>query len=176
MDFWSGFGRVADVLTYITAAITFVTLLLINRERKRLRKYAEEFHLSDNLIDTINENNGIKSEKPIALAISLVPTSDSIKKNVETFLKTKGWQMEIVEINRNGVNGAEEISSLRDELVEKKRLISEKGGTEVHLFIQSPVFAAVLVGSVYRNWIPVKIYHKPQVPPPQIYEYQTPLI
>jgi len=175
MDFWAGFGRVADVLTFTTAGITFVTLLLVYYERRRLQRLSEEFHLSDNFLDTIKENKGVKSEKPIALAISLVPTTESIRNNVETFLKTNDWKMEIVEINRNGVNGAEEISSLRDELVEKKRLISEKGCTEVHLFIQAPMFGAVMVGSIYRNWLPVKIYHKPQVPPPEIYEYQTPL-
>ncbi len=174
-NFWTWLGHSADILTYITAAITFITLSLVYLERKRLQRFAAEFHLSENFAETIKDNEGVKSEKPIALAISLVASTESIKNNVATFLRTQNLTMEIVEINRNGVNGAVEIASLRDELVDKKRLITNKGCTEVHLFIQAPMFAAVLVGSVFRNWLPVKIYHKPQIPPPQIYEYQTPL-
>jgi hypothetical protein len=176
MDFWTGFGRVADFLSYLTALITFTTLLIIYFERRRLQKLADEFRLSDNHLEIIKENEGIKSGKPIALAISLVPTADSIKANVNTFLKTKAWKMEILEINRDGLNCAEDIASFQDELIEKKRIITKKGATEIHLFVQAPVFAATLIGSTYRNWIPVKIYHKPQPAPPQIYEYQTPLI
>ena len=176
MDFWNGFGKGADILSYITALITFITLILIWAERRRLQKFADDFRLTDNHLEIIHLNEGVKSDKPIALAISLVPTSNSIKKDVETFLKTKSWKMEILEINRQGLNNAEEISSFLDELILKKKFISDKGSTEVHLFMQVPVFAAALVGSAYRNWITVKIYHKPNPAPPQIYQYQTPLI
>lgn len=175
-DFWIGFGKGADILSYITALITFITLLLIYWERKRLQNFADQFHLTENYLEIIQENEGIKSDKPIALAISLVPTAESIKANVKTFLKTKNWKMEVLEINENGLNNAEDIARFQDKLVEMKRLITKKGNTEIHLFIQAPVFSAVLVGSTFRNWIPVKIYHKPQSAPPQIYEYQTPLI
>jgi SMODS-associated and fused to various effectors sensor domain len=175
-DFWIGFGKGADILSYITALITFTTLLLIYWERKRLQNFADEFNLADNYLEIIKENEGIKSDKPIALAISLVPTADSIKANVETFLKTKSWTMEILEINESGLNNAGDIVRFQNRLVEMKRRITNAGNTEIHLFIQAPVFSAVLVGSTFRNWIPVKIYHKPQSAPPQIYEYQTPLI
>jgi hypothetical protein len=50
------------------------------------------------------------------------------------------------------------------------------GCTELHLFIQGPVQAGTIVGSLYRQWIPVKLYHRPAPQQPQIYEYWMPLL
>jgi hypothetical protein len=84
--------------------------------------------------------------------------------------------MDIVELNMNGINNKGDIENFVNELRKKRRLFEALQATEIHLFIAAPVVAGIMVGAIFDNWIPVKLYHKPQPAPPSIYEYWMPLI
>jgi hypothetical protein len=113
---------------------------------------------------------------PVAFALSLVPSSESIKRVVDQFLQFQGWEMPVEELNMNGINNAKDLEAFVNALREKRRHFEVMGCTELHLFIQGPVQAGTIIGGIFRNWIPVKLYHKPSPQPPQIYEYWMPLI
>lgn len=180
-NFWTWLGRISDSLgtlsvmaTLIFAVLTYVT---VRRERKKyLEIVRQETPGIENFEEILEANKGIRSEKPVALVIAVTPNNDTISPNVETFLKAQDWKMPIKEIRMNGLNTADDHKKFLDYLLLKKREITAEGFTEVHLFINAPMFACVLAGSILKHWIPTKIYHKPNPTLPQIYQYQTPLV
>jgi hypothetical protein len=174
--FWTWFGRADNLISVSTAVISLCTLLLVWRQERRLRSQAREKAQIANFADLRTQHEGIKSSKPVAFALSLIPTADSIKPQVETFLRVQGWKMPIEELNMDGLNSPEELEAFVNALRQKRRYFQACGFTEIHLFIAGPVQAGTIVGSMFRNWIPVKLYHKPSPAPPQVYEYWIPLI
>lgn len=180
-SFWTWLGRIADSLGTISVVATLVfsalTYFLVKRERK---KYLDNVALNTPTFDEFEEllenNKGIKSENPVALVIALTQNNDTILPNVKTFLKYQNWNMPVKEIKMDGINTTNDQQDFLNRLMSKKREITAEGFTEVHLFINAPMFACLMTGSILKHWIPTKIYHKPTPPPPQIYEYQTPLI
>lgn len=179
--FWTWLGRIADSLGTIsiiaTLIVSIITYLMLRRERKMfLEKALQQSPLTGNLEELIKENEGRNSIKPIALAISVTPNNVSIKPNVQAFLKVQDWKMPIKEIVMNGIGTPAEIKQFIESLTLKKKEIQARNYTEVHLFINAPMFACILTGSVLSKfWLPTKIYHF--LPASQkIYEYKTPLI
>lgn len=175
-EFWNWFGHVADFLGVITVIVALLTYLKVRKESKRLLLMARAAPRAGNLLRDIEDNEGVSSEKPVALAISLIPTNDSLKPNVERFLAIQGWEMDVLEIKADGIIPPQGIEKLVNELTAKKREITARGFTEVHLFVAAPMPACILIGSMLRSWMPVKLYHKPTPAPAKIYEYWTPLI
>lgn len=180
-DFWALLGKVSDSLGTLSVIVTLIfsawTFFIVKRERKKYLEIVRQGTPSfDKFEEILEANKGIKSERPVALVIALTPNNDTISPNVETFLKAHNWKMPIREVKMNGINTAEDQKKFIDDLLSKKREIVAEGFTEVHMFINAPMFACVLAGSILKHWIPTKIYHKPNPTPPQIYEYQIPLI
>lgn len=176
MDTWNWIGRIDNVLgigTFIAAAYAAYRLWQQNR---KFHRQARESKQSVNLQQYITNNEGVQSEKPVAFALALTPNNPSIKPQVERFLKIKQWEMPIKELAMAGIEDANDLQQLVDDLQEKKRLFQLEGYTELHLFLNGPVAAGVIIGALFDNWIPVKIYQKPRVDIPQIYEYWMPLI
>ena len=141
---WEILGRISD-LTGIITFIAFITTIIIlstraYRYKRRIRK-------------ALQIGKGIR----IALAVSLKP-GENVKGHVEMFLKEKGLSMDISEISANGVS-LNTTSELRKRFIAKKRELSEKGVSEVHLFYESPVAAAFYLADVLNNWVPVYVYH-----------------
>jgi hypothetical protein len=130
----------------------------------------------ENFQELIKLHEGVKSSAPVALAISLLRDIHSIKNSVQTFLDAKGWKMPIVELTKDGINTPQDLEDFVNLLHEKKRYFEQTAYTEIHLFIAGPVQAGAIVGALYDNWIPVKLYHKPTPPPPSVYEYWMPLL
>jgi hypothetical protein len=174
--FWTWFGRVDNVMGVAGAIFGIATFALVWRQERRLRSQAREKAQLANFADLRTRHEGIKSAKPVAFALSLIPASDSIKGSVEVFLRTQDWDMPIEELNMDGINSPENLEAFLNALREKRRLFDASGFTEIHLFIAGPVQAGTIIGSMFRNWIPVKLYHKPSPAPPQVYEYWMPLI
>ncbi len=75
--------------------------------------------------------------------------------------------MKIEELNFNNLTH-ENFDNFINELKIKRREFSAKGATEVHLFISGPMQAAAMIGSIFSNWIPVKLYNFD----PQLREYE----
>lgn len=174
--FWTWFSRVDNVFGVVAALISAATLVLVWRQERRLRAQVREKAQLKNFAELRSQHEGVKSARPVAFALSLIPTSESIKGSVQVFLTSQGWDMPIEELNLDGLNSAEDLERFINALREKRRAFDELGYTEIHLFIAGPVQAGTLIGSLLRNWIPVKLYHKPNPAPPQIYEYWLPLL
>lgn len=179
--FWLWLGRIADSVGTLSVIATLVfscmTYLLVKREEKKYLKSVQEGTPTfDDFGKLLEANKGVRSEKPVALLIAVTTSNDSIKPNVNAFLKTQNWKMPTKEIKMNGIDSVEDQKRFLQELMTKKREITAEGYTEAHLFINAPMFACVLTGSILKHWIPTKIYHKPTPTPTQIYVYQTPLI
>ena len=178
--FWELLGRIADSLgtisVLITLTLTILTYLTIKRQKKKIieaiRKVSPKF---DNFSEFIEANRGITSEKPIALIISLTQNKDSVKPNVETFFKVEKLQMAIEEIKMNGLNSDEDIKIFIETLSQKKIEIQANEFTEIHLFINAPIFACLLTGAILKNLMPIKIYHFNPTSA-KFYEYKMPLI
>lgn len=174
--FWTWFGRADNVIGIAGAVISAVTLALVWRQERRLRAQVREKAPLNNFAELRSQHAGIQSARPVAFALSLIPTSESIKGSVQVFLRSQGWNMPIEELNLDGLNNMEDFERYINALREKRRAFDDQGYTEIHLFIAGPVQAGTILGSLFRNWVPVKLYHKPNPAPPQIYEYWMPLL
>lgn len=83
--------------------------------------------------------------------------------------------MPIEEVKMNGLNSDEDIKIFIEKLSLKRIEIQADEFTEIHLFINAPMFACVITGAVLKNLIPIKIYHFNPTSA-KFYEYKTPLI
>jgi len=175
-NFWTWFGRIDNIFGIAGAIFAAGSFALLWRQNRRLRELAKQSPRVENFAELCALHEGVKSSAPVAFALSLLSASESIKGLVEIFLRAQDWKMPIEELNMNGLNSAEDLENFINALREKRRYFEMSGFTEVHLFIQGPVQAGTIIGAQFRNWIPVKLYHKPNPTPPQIYEYWMPLV
>jgi len=172
---WQFLTSIETILSLLAMVFAFYASFKFWKWRRELKALAEKAPKIENFKENVEFHKGIKTINPIALAISLVPQTPSIKKAVEIFLKSNNLKMKVEELNMNGIKNPEDIEEFIHTLTKKRHLFEHQGVTEVHLFIQGPVMAGVLVGAMLDNWKPVKLYHKPTPAPPAIYEYWCPL-
>ncbi len=172
-EFWNWFSRIDNILGVLTAFFAGYTYMRIRQLVRRVVKESPPF---ENFQQFIKAHEGIKSLKPVALAVSLTPNIGSIKSSVEAFIDANGWKMPVDEIDMNGLNGPKDIEVYFNRLREKKRLFEARGHTEMHLFLSAPMPACTIAGALFDNWIPVKLYHKTSEPAPRNYQYWMPLI
>ncbi|MEK6590059.1 MAG: SAVED domain-containing protein [Nitrospinota bacterium] len=141
---WDTLDKIATVaqITTFVVFIAGITLLLtrVARYKRRVKK-------------ALQIGKGLR----VALAVSLKP-GENVKGHVETYLKEKGIVMDISEINANGVS-LNTMHKLRNDFIKKKRELSDKGVSEVHLFYEGPVATAFFLADVLNNWVPVYVYH-----------------
>lgn len=173
--FWSWLSRFDNILGILTAIFAGYAAYRLWRQNQRYQALAREVQQGVDLRQRIQDYKGIQTTKPVALAITLLPTVPSIKDNVKIYLKSNKLKMPVEEIKMAGLNGSNDLESLVKQVQEKKIELHADGVTELHLFLAGPVAAGVMIGSLLGNWIPVKIYHKPTPSPADIYEYWMPL-
>lgn len=141
---WDILDKIATAAQIITFIVFMggIGLLLTRaaRYKRRIRKALEK-------------GRGLE----VALAVSL-KQGESIKGHVEAFLKEKGVEMEIAEINANGVS-LNTLPKLREKFIAEKRWLTSRGVSEVHLFYEGPVATAFFLADVLNNWVPVYVYH-----------------
>ncbi|MCI0392598.1 MAG: SAVED domain-containing protein [Acidobacteria bacterium] len=179
MDIWNLLSRLDNIVglsgAVLAALFSAYTAWRLRLQNKRLIEIAHNAPPIEDFPQLIKAYEGVITSHPVALAISLLPNNESIRQDVETFLRYQNWEMDVEELNMNGLKNQADFESFINQLREKRRVFDAEGHTEIHLFIAGPVQAGVLVGAMFDNWRPVKLYHKPQNPPPQIYEYWMPL-
>jgi SMODS-associated and fused to various effectors sensor domain len=169
--FW--LGNIANILSLLTLVISTLTFLKVRQETRKLTQSLAQIPPVDNLDEAIQFAATINSPRPVALALSLTPTVGSIKQPVQDFLRAKRWEkMPIVEVEMHGIS-PENMAEFYEKVRTVKRQLDLKGCTEVHLFISGPIQAGTIVGCLFSNWKPVKLYHKAQG---GSYEYWMPLI
>lgn len=93
--------------------------------------------------------------KPIALAIGL---GGSIQGAVMKCLYDHELQMPVKDYSIDGfITDAQFEEIIRDFNTVKAEL-TQQGVTEVHLFYKGPVTLAMALGSIFSNWVPLKVY------------------
>jgi len=156
---WIGF--IGSIVSIAAGILTFFIWLKVRWQNKKIKE------MSGNLPEQWGDfkkscayHSRINSSKPYAFCLSLTDRSESIRSEVEKFLKKKKWtdMMKIEELNFNGLT-PKNFPEFFDKLKLKRRELSASGATEIHLFISGPMQAAVLIGSMFSNWIPVKVYN-----------------
>lgn len=174
---WNYTTQLETVFSLLAMMFAGYAAYRLRRQNRTLRELAKTAPKYENFSEQVQNYEGVQTLNPVALAVCLVPTTPSIKKDVETFLQSRDWgKMDIEELNLNGLNNEEDILTFHNSLREKRHLFDMQGRTEIHLFIQGPIMAGVLIGAMFDNWKPVKMYHKPHPSPPSIYEYWCPLV
>ena len=173
---WEWIGKLDNILGILTVIFSGYAAYRLWRQNQHYQELARGYQQSVDLQQRFQDYKGIQTAKPVALAISLLPGVPSIEQNVKTYLKSNRLKMPIKEASLPGIGGSSDLESLVRLLQSKKLEIQAEGFTEIHLFLAGPVAAGVIIGSLMNNWIPVKIYHKPTPPPPDVYEYWMPLL
>lgn len=140
-DILDKIATAAQIITFVVFTGGVVLLLTRSARYKRRIKKALE------------KGKGFE----VALAVSL-KQGESIRGHVEAFLKEKGIEMEIAEINANGVS-LNTLPELRKKFIAEKRWLTSRGVSEVHLFYEGPVATAFFLADVLNNWVPVYVYH-----------------
>lgn len=175
MNYWDWLARSSDILGILTVLFSGYAAYRLWRQNQRFKALARELQQGIDIHQRIKDYEGVQTVKPVALAVSLLPTVPSIKDNVSTYLKIHKLKMPIKEVSMLGVNGSSDLELLVRTMQNKKIELHSDGFTEVHLFLAGPVAAGVIIGAMLNNWVPVKIYHKPTPSPADVYEYWMPL-
>jgi len=178
-NIWNYLSRIDIVFSLLATFFAGFAALKLHQQNRRLKDLATTAPQLENYTDIVQYYSKPQTSHPIAFAVSLLENNESIKPSVEIFLKSKGWhnKVKIDELTMNGIKKLpDDLEYLINKLKEKRRQFDAQQVTEILLFIAGPVMAGTLIGAIFDNWIPVKLYHKPQNPRPDIYEYWTPLI
>lgn len=141
---WDIIGRISDIAQLVTFIIFISGVALLSSRVYRYRRRVKK---------TLEKDKGLR----IALAASL-KQDENIRGQVEAFLKEKGIEMEITEINVDGVS-LDTLPNLRKKFTAEKRWLTSRGISEVHLFYEGPVASAFFLADVLNNWVPVYVYH-----------------
>ncbi|MBI5674981.1 MAG: SAVED domain-containing protein [Nitrospirae bacterium] len=145
---WEFVGRISNIVQLVSVFPWLFTAYFFWRRAKRYKTLLQQ------------EEQAV-SNVPFAIAIGLIGTGD-ISGQVSQFLKNKNLQMGIEPLFLPSGQGItkDNMQDLLHKLLKIKSKLTDKGATEVHLFIASPVAFGVAIGAILDNWIPVKVYHK----------------
>ncbi len=169
---WFWIANISSLLGMLTTLLAGYSAVMLWRQQRRISMQAQALARVENFDQLREYHEGVDSPNPVALALSLTPNAGSIQRSVKAFLGSRQWKMDILEIQREGLQ-TKDLRGLIEEFRAKRREIDMQGYTEVHVFFSGPVAAAILFGAIYDNWIPVKIYQKAMTS--DDYAYWSPL-
>lgn len=164
MLFWDFLDKLGIILGIVLGIITVVvsskSFFMLRKQRNVLKQViAHKSELKGTYEELRKHNDAVNSEEPMALCISLITQDRDIKASVTRFLRNKGGlyaKMPIEELNMQGLH-PENLSEFVEKLRVKRLEINDKC-TELHLFLQVPIMSAVMIGAMFDNWKPVKLY------------------
>lgn len=169
-------GSVASWSGVLAMLFSGYTAYRLRHHDRRLRELARATPPPSAFAERVAAQRGACSAHPVALALSLLPGDESIRPQVEVFLKGNGLAMPVEELRLPRIEGVSDLERLVQGLRERRRYLAASCATEVHLFVAGPVQAGTITGAVLDNWIPVKLYHPTGKPPPDNYQYWMPLL
>jgi hypothetical protein len=138
-------------LTYDTKSIQLNMRAALRPSCNKIQRSVESIMPSINITEVT---------KSVALVISLIPTSNSIRNRAASFLDRKCMTMPIKEINMDGItNPEEDLAEFKSRLKNFRKECDEASVREVHVFIAGPVQTGSILGAYLSNWINVKLYH-----------------
>jgi SMODS-associated and fused to various effectors sensor domain len=173
VDFLAILGITSSLVSIGTFVFSILTYIRVKSNTKKLRSALAQLPALESLPQIIEHSKAINSSSPIALAFSLTPGKGSLRKQVQDFLQGSGMKMPVDEVQQDGLS-PENIQEFYELVRAKKREIDAKELTEVHIFFSGPIPAAMIVGCLFTNWLPVKMYHYQQQT--GSYVYWMPLI
>lgn len=168
--------HVSSITGLLGLCVSVIIWFKLQKQNKLIRDSYKSIPKFENFEETRQYHAKVNSRNPVALCMSLIPTSNSIKNDVADFLKSKGSSFEkmpIEEYNTPGIS-PDNIENFIHSLREVRAKLEAMRATEIHLFIQGPVQAASLIGATLDNWKPVKLYQMNQGT--KTYEYWCHLI
>jgi hypothetical protein len=168
-DFLDKSGILIGIVTFVFSIMIWIK---VKTQTRKLKQMAVNVTRFDDYQELKDFQSKVQTERPKAFCLSLVPQQASIKDNVKRFLDGKKMQMDIVEMNMDGLK-PDTIQSFIEKLRLKRRT-ELNDATEIHLFLQGPVQAGILIGAMFDNWIPVKLYQFERQT--GNYEYWGPLV
>jgi len=141
------FLNIIGVAANIIGVVSFLVVLgLFLQARARYRRYVKSREKS-------------LSDRPWALAIGI---NGGIGGQVQQYLEANNLgHIQIEEYAREGFLPADEYYNVLADLSRIKDRLTTAGVTEVHLFYKGPVSLAMGIGSIFDNWVPVKVYDYP---------------
>jgi hypothetical protein len=137
-----------DIVANIIEVFTFIiVVLLFWQARRAFRRY-----LSARAVE--------KSERPWAVAIGIGDDiTGQVMPNLDE-LDLKGIPLE--SYTRRGHLPPDQFYEVLHDMLRLKTRLSQAGATEIHLFYRGPVTLAMGIGSIFDNWVPVKVYEHAQ--------------
>jgi len=142
-QFWSVLTCVSDVLSVLTALPMLAAAVLFLHRARRYRQRLQEME-------------GQTTPRPVALAVSL--TGLDISEQVRAFLTAQGRQWSLRTYYRGKDVSPTTLPTLVQHFARLKNELSRDGVTEVHLFYAGPVALGIMLGGLFHNWVPVKVY------------------
>ena len=142
--FW--LANASAIIGLITAAWAGYTGWRFRREKHKISERLQAFSIQ-------------KSGSPVAIAIGLGPAIGNIEAVVSKSLAERGMNIPIVPISDTARITEGKADEVVDRLLEVRRILNEKGVTQVHLFYGGPVFVGPALGAALSNWVPTIIYH-----------------
>jgi len=179
-DWWTAADACMSSLSAWTGVLAMVfsgyAAYRLRHHDQRLRELARAAPPPTEFAERVASQRGRRSAHPVALAIALLPSGESIRGQVEAFLAGNDLAMPVEELCLPRIEGVGDLERLVQGLRERRRYLAASNATEVHLFLAGPVQAGTIAGAVLDNWIPVKLYHPTGNPPPDNYQYWMPLL
>jgi len=173
-SFWTWAGNISSLIGIIGTGFSIAIWFRLKRETKKAIERSQRNVEDESYKEMVEFHSKISSTSPYVFCVSLTERADSIKKDVENYFKNAGEKIEhFEELQFQGLtheNFPEFVMSLK----KKRRFFQASGATEILLFISGPMQAAVMIGAIFDNWIPVKVYNFN--PNTRKYEYWCPLI
>lgn len=174
-SFFDWLSKFDTLISIVAVFFSIKVWFKLRKQSKIIQEAAKKTPQIENFSGQYAYYDKLNTLKPAALCISLVSTSNSIRGDVEYYLKNEYPQrsFDYFEINKSGIN-QDQVEDLINEIRQKRQELEAGYYTEVHLFIQGPVQAATLIGAILDNWKPVKLYQMNRTT--RKYEFFAPLI
>lgn len=154
-------GVIADIVGIGAFVYGLITFLKSRGKYRRMIKRISEQHEAD-------VTNGV-------LIISI---PGNIKSDVIKYLKEENKEIGedyIKELSIDGHIGPEDNFDIEEKIREYKQDFTDLGIDRLMLFIKSPVYIGVIIGSILTNWKPVDVYHNLTVDNKSTYQFQETL-
>ena len=136
-------GMAANILQIVTVVIAAVGAFGVWRYRRKLK-------------DLLQGQQRTNQPGAVVMAIGI---GDAIEPHVRQFANAHIMEgIHIEPYTRRGELSTDQFYAVLVELHRRKQKLIEIGATEVHLFYRGPVTLAMGIGSVFDNWVPVKVY------------------
>lgn len=123
-------GNISNIFGVIGGTFAFLVWIKLRRQQKALIEAAKNTPPIPDFKEAVKYHKKVQTINPYALAISLLPTTGSIKKEVEEFLRGLGDEyakMPVEEIDIDGIDPQKNLDDFVNQVRAKRRELDAKG-------------------------------------------------